>query len=370
MLKSLISNSRRKQFLNLLIFYAAFLWFRTYASAVLGPYFLERNITLNQMIMANALYFMIGSVWLAVFRTYYSRLSWFLAQVVSIFGIIIAMKTTTVSLYYLYVIALGVGSILYFTPYNIAHFRLTPGHRNSFSAAIMFSVIPVISFLAPFIAGFLAQISYRYIWYGSLLFFIITAVLANFQTNFIYKIKFKKDLVYLRATWKLLILQGLWEPIVFGVISVFTLKFIKTPLDFGSFLSYLGLVAILANLFLGHISDQQKNRVKFLAPAAVALGLTTIFLPLAVRSLIPWFIVAGLINFISPLFWNLSTAYFVDLQPEVIKSMPAREWILATSRTVGFLLVYLNFSFVYFLGVMMLLYPLVLLYNTKHAVRS
>lgn len=377
MLKSLLSNTRRQQFFNLLIFYAAFLWFRNYSSAVLGPYFLEKNISLRQMTLANALFFMAGSVFLILFRTYFSRLSWFLAQIATILGLLLAMQVTNVYQYYLYGVLLGMGGILFFIPYNIVHFRLTPGYRNSFSAAIMFSVIPVISFLAPLTAGFLAQISYDYIWYGSFLFFLIVLWLIKIQNNFQYKIKFKNDLTSLRFTWQLLVIEGLWEPIIFGVISIFTLNFVKTPLGFGSFLSYLGLMAIVANLLLGNKSDKLKNRVRFLIPVTVSLGLATLALPWALHSFASWVLIAGLINFFAPLFWNFSTAYFVDLQPDVVKTMPAREWVLATARTIGFLIVYFNFSWqekptdsIYLLGAVMLLYPVVLLYNTRHGAKS
>lgn len=376
-LTSLTSSPRRRQFFSLLVFYISFLWFRNFATAVLGPYFLTKNINLQQMILANGLFFLIGSLWLVIFKTYFSRLSWFGASVASIIGLLLAMRTENIYYYYLYAVFLGIGSILYFIPYNIAHFRLTPGHRNSFSAAIMFSVMPVISFAAPLLAGFLAQISYLYIWYGSFLFFLVVLALTKFQNNFQYKIKFKKDFVYLRPTWLLLVLEGLWEPVIFGVISVFTLNFIQTPLGFGSFLSYLGLVAIIANLFLGHVSDKLKNRVRFLIPVTVLLGLSTIAMPWAIGSLITWIIITGLINFFAPLFWNFSTAYFVDLQPDVVKTMPAREWVLTTARTIGFLIVYLNFYWqekptdsIYLLGGVMLLYPLVLLYNTRHGAKS
>jgi len=306
MFKSLTSNSRRRQFFNLLIFYAAFLWFRVFSFSILAPHFLEKNISLSQMIMGNGLFFAAAVIWLLLFKTQSSRLSWFLAAGFSIIGLLFAAQVTNVWQYYLYCFLLGLGAVLYFVPYNIAHFRLTPGHRNSFSAAIMFSIIPVISFLAPLLAGSLAQISYNYIWFGSVAFFLMVLVLTKFQTDFRYHFNFKADLTYLKPTWLIVALQGLWEPIIFAVISVFTLNFITTPLAFGSFISYLGLVAIVANLFLGRLSDRLNNRLKFLIPTTILLGLATMILPLVLNSFIGWFILAGVINFLSPLFWNFS----------------------------------------------------------------
>ena len=82
-LKSLLSNSRRQQFFSLLIFYAAYLWFRSFSSSVLGPHFLEQNVSVPQMILGNALFFLAGSLLLFLVRRYSSRVAWLLAIVLS-----------------------------------------------------------------------------------------------------------------------------------------------------------------------------------------------------------------------------------------------------------------------------------------------
>ncbi len=373
MLKSLICNPRRQQFLYLLIFYAAFLWFRIFGFSVLAPLFLEKNITLQQMMMGNAVFFAVQFIWLLLFRRQFSRFSWFLATIVSIVGLLFASQVTNVWHYYFYSLLLGMGAVLYFVPYNIAHFRLTPGHRNSLSAAIMFSIVPFISFIAPLAAGIVAQISYNYIWFGSVIFFLVVVAMIGFQVDFEYRFNLKKDLVYLKPTWLIVILQGLWEPINFAIIPLFALNFVTAPLAFGSFMSYLGLVAIAANLFFGRLSDRLKERVRFLIPTTILLGLATMALPFALNSFTAWLVLGGVINFLSPLFWNFSTAYFVDRQPDSERSMAAREWLLAGSRVVGLILIFMNYYwqvrptyFFYLLGAVMLIYPLILGYNTRH----
>jgi len=59
MLKSLISNSRRRQFFNLLVFYAAYLWFRSFSSSVLSPHFLQSGVSLEQMVFGSAIAYII-----------------------------------------------------------------------------------------------------------------------------------------------------------------------------------------------------------------------------------------------------------------------------------------------------------------------
>lgn len=273
MWKSLLSNSRRRQFFNLLIFYAAYLWFRSFSTSVLGPHFLENNISLAQMILGSVWYFVAGSLWQTLFKTYSSRTAWLGAMVLTMMAILVVMKVDYVWQFYLHSFLLGLNSVLFFIPYNIAHFRLTPNHRTSLSAAILFSIYPFIAFVAPLFAGWVAEKSYAHIWLGSFMFFLIALFLVKFQTRFTFRFNLKQDLTYLKPTWLIVALQGLWEPIVFGVIPVFTLNFIKTPLAIGSYFSYLGLVAILANLFLGRLSDKLNRRLRFLIPTTALMGL-------------------------------------------------------------------------------------------------
>ncbi len=342
-LKSLISNPRRRQFFNLLLFYSAYLWFRSFSNSVLGPYFLEQNVTIPQMVLGSLWFFLAGGLLLLLVKKYSSRTAWLLAIILTFLAVLAAVGSANIWLFYLFNILLGLNLVLFFVPYNIAHFRLTPNHRTSYSAAILFSVYPVIAFITPLLAGWLAQKSYSYIWSLSGIFFLIALWLVKFQSQFKFKLNLRQGLAYIKPTLIFAVLEGLWETVIFGAIPIFTLYFIQTPLYFGTYLSYLALMSILANLFLGQLSDKLRQRLKFLIPVTGLLGLTTMFLPLAVYRLPLWLILTGALQFLTPLFWNFSTAFFVDLQPDVVRAMPVREWVLAISRSVGFAIAFLNF---------------------------
>lgn len=377
MLKSLLSNSRRRQFLNLLVFFAVYVWFRAFSTSVLNPHFLQSGVGLEAMVLGSAISFTTAIIILMFFKSVNNLSWWRWAIIFAYLGILSIVKVNFIWQYFLFCLLIGSNTALYFVPYNIAHFQLTPKARTSFSAGVMFAVGPVISFVAPLASGWLAQVNYIYIWSLSFLFFIASLLLVKFQTPIQIKIDIKGGYKYLRPTRLIVFLEGIWEILVFSLIPIFTLYFITTPLVYGGYLSYLALVGILANLFLGKLSDHHQNRLVFLIPTTVILAVTTIFFPAGIKSLPLWLIITGIIQFFSPLFWNFSTAWFVDLQPDHERSMPIRELILNVGRALGLLLAWINFQFqspptliFYFLGGVMLLYPLVLLYNTKHAARS
>lgn len=107
------------------------------------------------------------------------------------------------------------------------------------------------------------------------------------------------------------------------------------------------------------------------------MAVVTFVFPLVTANLIFWLILTGVIHFLSPLFWNFSASWYVDHNPNHDLSMPIRELVLAVGRIVGLFFTWISFRYetlpvyiFYFLGAVMLFYPIVLLYNTKHAARS
>lgn len=377
MWKSLLSNSRRRQFLNLLVFYAVYLWFRSFSQSALNPHFFKSGISLNQMVLGSSIAFIAPVVILLLARAINNLYWWRWAIGLAFLSLLLIIRIEHISQFYLFNLLIGSNTALFFVPYNIAHFRLTPAHRTAFSSGILFSVYPIIALIAPLLAGWLAQTDYRYIWFLSAFFFLIVFLLVKRQVQIKFKLDLKRDFNYLRPTRLIVFLQGVWETVIFGLIPIFTLYFISTPLAYGGFLSYLALVGILANLIMGKLSDSRQNRLMFLIPVTVIMAITTLIFPPALKNLGLWFVVTGVVQFLSPLFWNFSTAWFVDKQPDHERAMPVRELLLNIGRVTGLFLAWINFSFqspptliFYFLGGVMLLYPLVLIYNTKHAARS
>ena len=129
-LTSLISNPRRQQFFSLLIFYAAYLWFRSFSSSVLGPHFLEQAVSIKQMILGNVWFFLAGALTLLLLKQLSSRPAWRWAIVLAFVGILVIIKIDYLWQFYLCNILLGINMVLFFAPYNIVHFQLTPKTRT------------------------------------------------------------------------------------------------------------------------------------------------------------------------------------------------------------------------------------------------
>lgn len=372
MFKSLISNSRRQLFFNLILFILSFAWVDSFSFSVLKPHFINQGLTIEQILIGTTYSFAGSCLILLIIKKISSKLSWSLALITSFVYILLIVKISNISQFYFASFIFGFVVSLFYVAYNIAHYQLTPTHRTGYSSAIMFSIFPIIGLIAPIFAGWLAEIDYRFIWILSCLFYLINFILIKFQSNFSISYNLLSGFKAIKPTRIFLFIEGVWETLVFGIIPIFSLNFIKTPLYYGTFLAYLSSMSVIANLVLGKLSDKLQKRLLFLYPVTILMAITTFLFPLVLSNLLFWLILAGLIQFLCPLFWNFSTSFFVDVHPNVKQSMPIRELILNLGRVLGFILVIVNFRFEStprlifpLLGVIMLLYPAILFYNTK-----
>lgn len=264
MWKSLLSNSRRQLFFNLIIFNIVFSWTDSFSFSVLKPHFASEGLSIEQMILGTLLNFIGVGILMIFVNKISARLSWALSFIASFMSILLIMRINSPAQYYLASIISGLYIPLFYIAYNIAHYRLTPSNRTGYSSAIMFSIFPVVGLVAPLAAGWLAEISYVYIWILSGIFWLVTLLLTKFQTDFQIRYDLVAGWKMIKSTRLIVFLQGTWEALPFGIIPIFSLHFIKSPLYYGTFIAYLSLMSVIANLVLGNLSDRLQRRLAFL----------------------------------------------------------------------------------------------------------
>jgi hypothetical protein len=369
-LKPSTFNQRRKRFFNLIIFYTSYVWFKSFSGSVLIPHYHHQGILQKQMIIGDVLYFLSAITVNLLLRKIYSRKSWQLSLIISMISILLIANIKTIQQYYLSNLVVGSTIVFFYVIYNISHFKLTPKHRTGLSSAIFFSLAPMVSLVAPMLAGFIANFNYLYIWILSTCFFIISFLQSNRQYNF--EVKYKISFKEVKPTLVFIILQSLWEPLIVTVIPIFSLFFIQSPLYFGVYMSYLSLMSIIANLTLGKLTDKLQKRIIFLYPLTITMALATFLFPQALTKISWWLIITGVIQFCAPLFWNLTTSMFIDTTKDIETGFVTRELILSTGRMISIILIAVNFYFqpkptyiFYYLGFIMLLFPATLFLHTK-----
>lgn len=324
------------------------------------------------MVFGTLLSMSIPLVLIVLFRRFSARRAWRIAIISSHISLLLVLSIRSSAQFYLSSIISGFHLYFFFLFYNIAHFRETPKEKTGMSSAIMFSLVPAINIAAPLIAGIIAQEHRVLLWIIATLFFLIAYRLVSFQNDFTIAYSVSEAISEIRATRVFIVLQGIWEALIFAVIPIATLFFITTPLFYGTYLAYLSFVSIVANMLLGRYTDRAQKRIVFLYPITAILAIVTFAMPHAMGNITLWIAMTGTIHFLLPLFWNLTTAMVVDTQTNLSHSMPGRELCLALGRITGIGVSLVSFLIegtptylFYFLGSIMILYPLRLYWITR-----
>lgn len=372
MFKSLTSSQTKKHFITLVGLYTAYVWFKGFANAVIVPHFYQQGLSFRQIMTGFVYYFVAAITFQFIFKNVKAKNHWHLSIILYFLAIILIININHISQYYLSNIFSGFALIGFFLPYNVAHFETTPKHRTGISSAIMFSIGPIIGLITPLLAGFLANVSYLYIWILSAIFGLLSFLLVNKQQRISFNYSIKKSISVIKPTRLFIFLQGVWEPLVWAIIPIYTLFFIQTPLKYGAFMAYLSFMGILANLFLGRLTDKLQKRSAFLYPLTLLMAFITFLFPLTTKTFLFWIIISGAIKFILPIFYNISTAFIIDAHSNLRDAIPGRELVLSTGRLTGVLITALSFYLestpnyiFYFLGSIMIIYPAALYYRTK-----
>jgi len=361
-----------KKFLLLFIFYISYVWFTTFGTSILPTHFFAQHLSLQQMMLGSVLRFVAQILLLITLTTFTSKLSWRFALISSFIYILLSVSIYSTFQFYVASFINGFALFFFYIFYNIAHFEHTPQKQRGHSSALMFIVPSFIGIAAPLLAGYIAQVNLVFLWIISFVSFFISFYLVRLQENFQISYKIKAAIKEIKATRVFIFVEGVWEAMVIGVIPIYTLYFIKTPLRYGIFLSYLALVSIIANFTLGKITDRWQKRTIFLYPLTIIMACTTILFVTVKSNLVSWIILTGIIQFLLPLFWNISTAMVVDTHPNLQLAIPGREFMLATGRILGLLMAFISFTiekspyYIFIiLGLILFFYPITLFWNTK-----
>lgn len=362
----------RRPFFTLFIFYIAFTWFWIFGKAILPPIIASKGLNLVEMMFAMLLVFIAQAIFLVTIKKHNSKKFWplsILALLIYIIGIFVFKGNIQ---FYIISFISGLATPLFYISYNFAHFNLSSKEKRGERSALMFGAPLIIAVITPLLAGFLAQNNPLFFWILLFLSLAVVIYFLRFQEPITIKYSVKSALTEIKATRILIFLSGIWETMVFGVIPIYTIFFIKTPLEYGTFLAYISLMSVIANYILGKISDKIKKRAIFLYALTPVMAFITFLFPMATSNLWRWIVLTGAVNFLLPLFWSVSTAFIVDTHQNLELTISGREIMLTAGRIIGLGGAFLSFLFeakpfilFIFLGGAMLLFPLTILYNSK-----
>jgi hypothetical protein len=235
------------------------------------------------------------------------------------------------------------------------------------SAGHFVIVGPILNTFIPFISGLvIAKLGPAYIILGSLIFLAVLLYKVSklpkldVRYSFFDVMKKSKGLRFLKF------IQGSWEAASM-LLALYSLVFLTGELQFGSFLSYIGLVGVFATLFVTRFSDRQQKRLRYFFPLVTLLALITMSLAF-MDSLAKWILAVGLLGIIRTITYPFFFAVLLDKIEDKAVGMIAREFMLNAGRVFGVLIFILVLSFTgtmrygfLILGSFLLVYPALLI---------
>ncbi len=267
----------------------------------------------------------------------------------------------------LYYFANGVAIFYFWVPYNIRYFLLSHSTNRATQAGHLIVVGPILNTFVPLASG-LVIVKLGTPWQigaSSVLAAILiykAARLPKLDITYDFREVLRKS----RGLRFLKFIQGIWES---GnmVIPLYGLVYLRGEIQFGTYLSYLGLVGVVGALIITRFSDRQARRLKYFFPFVTALGILTISLSSA-GTLGRWTVLSGLVGIVSTMTYPFLFAVVLDKIEDKAGGMIAREFMLNVGRVFGYAVMLglvaltgtMRWGFL-FSGAVLLIYPALLL---------
>ena len=261
---------------------------------------------------------------------------------------------------------LGASRVFYWIPYNVHLMSL--GKNNAGLLSGMAFALPAFFQIAlPAIGGFFAEL------YGFTFVFAISGLLLLGSFWRTSKVSTNEIIDFdCNASWNnspgiktLMLIHGFWQSVNWTAVPLITIFFIKNPIHFGTFFTYLGVIGALSSIVLGHKTDKNKNRQKIIYPTVIALGIAT-FVSGISAGFIFWIIARGIISFFDNIANPFVFSIVVDNHKNLHHSFIAHEMSIAIGRTLGALAVLVSIVIgnIYLslmaAGIVYLIFPIVL----------
>lgn len=344
-----------------------------FSSSFIPFYFKEQGFSMASIIFMYTLLASVGMLFIPFCRNFSVR-TYFIASFVIFSSALasLAFLPSNIS-FYVYAILLGFNLIIFWLPLNYLFFLKSSKETNGVDSSLYMVAPGLIAMILPLFGAVVAA-SFGYTWL-----FGLAALLYLFPILYVYKkipeekirtVPFWKGVMNFKGLKTITLLEGALQHFSGIVLMVYALLFLKTNLEVGYYLSYLGLLGFAMGMLLSKYSDKTQKRKSFIFVLFILMALSIAVLPL-VKESIHWFIAVGAFSIIYTISSPLRLAVSLDVRVADMSFWKTREFFLNVGRAATLLLTVLLFTFQqYFLvfalfGAIALAYPFLVNHKLK-----
>jgi hypothetical protein len=235
----------------------------------------------------------------------------------------------------MYYVVSGTIILLFWVPYNIRYFTLSSRDNRATLAARLTIVGPILNNFVPLTSALvIAKLGIPYLLAGGVALAVLLIFSAARLPRYELSYNFADVMNDARGLRFLKFVQGVWES---GnmIVPLYGLTFLRGELQYGTYLSYLGLVGVAGALIVTRFSDRQRKRLKFFFPFVSALSLLTVSLASA-GTFARWTVLSGMVAIASTMTYPFLFAIVLDRIEDKAAGMIAREFLLNAGRVAGY----------------------------------
>lgn len=331
-------------FFRIYSFFLIFLLAVSIGRGFMSLWFIQSGFTYPEVSLFYLIAFAIPAVFLLFLKKFSTNKSFAIALISEIFLMIIYYHFYHPLQLYIAGILAGTTVVFFYVTYNTLYFENTSREKRATSSSFFTLAGPFLGIAIPALGGFIGQR-----WGISTMFLISIPILLTtfYLIRFLPKIEFKTDLAESLAKTRriniLLLIEGIKDTVVFAAIPIFTLFFVREPLQYGIYLSYLAFISTAATLLLGILSDKFKKRTIILYPTTTLVALTIIALGFS-QNLTHWAIATGIFSFIATISGTFVVTLILDSVHEVKAAMVGREFLLGVGRIIGMMIIFTSLA--------------------------
>ena len=236
----------------------------------------------------------------------------------------------------------GLNVIFFWIPYNTMFFNFSSENKRGTNCGMYYLVTPIIGLTLQPLTGIVAEkFGFEFMFLIGICFYLLPIILLKFLPDFEWHLDIKEEFSKIKFNWSVF-LQGATSRMNYSLIPIF----LKTPREFGNFFGFLAIIAAIAALVNGYISDKIKSRKAFFY-FFTSLAVIS-FLPLPfISNIYYWSLFAGIsslcMNLANPFWFAYSLDYYKEVG--VSKTMALREVFLNSGYILTLMIVFLVFYF-------------------------
>lgn len=344
-----------------------------FSSSFIPFYFKEQGYSLAWIILLYTIYAFMGVFFIPFFRHFPVR-KYFIASFILFSSALASLAFLPPAISsYIYAFLVGLNLVFFWLPLNYLFFLKSSKETNGVDSSLYMVAPGLIAMILPLFGAAVAN-SFGYAWL-----FGLAALLYLFPILFVYKkipeekiktVPFREGVRKFKGLKTISLFEGALQYFSGVVIAVYALLFLKTNLEVGYYLSYLGLSGFVVGMLLSRYSDKIQRRKFFIFFLFALMSLSIFFLPI-VKESIHWFIAVGLFSVVYTISLPLRLAVSLDMHVADMSFWKTREFFLNVGRAATLLLTVFLFIFKqYFLvfalfGFIALAYPFLVSHKLK-----